>query len=390
MYLTKEQESLLRAGGARQKAMELLVKLGDIYGAEEMVPVGSAQAAGVSYKSIGDPGLEFLEGFAEEGAKVSVPTFLNPAGIDLIDWKDVGFPQAFAEKQKRIISAFRKMGIVLTASCTPYLLGNLPRYKEHLAWSESSAVSFANSVIGARTNREGGPSALAAGICGFTPKHGLHLDENRKPDYMINVEKKLETSSDFGLLGNYVGGVVKDKIPLFTGIKRASTDQLKALGAAMAASGAVALYYVEGLTPDSDWDEKLETLEFGDENYEKTKDVLNTGEEPDLVVIGCPHASITEIRKVSRLLKGKSVKKPLWVCTSRAMKVWSDKMGFTKIIEKAGGHVVCDTCMVVSPIEDMGFKCVGTNSGKAAAYLPGFCKQKVVFSSLKELVEGAS
>ncbi|WP_455392573.1 aconitase X, partial [[Eubacterium] cellulosolvens] len=161
MYLTPEEEKILKGehGPVLERSLRLLARLGDIFGADKMIPVGSVQVAGVSYKSIGDPGLEFLEDYANLGAKVKVLTFLNPAGMDLVNWSTLGFPKEFAEKQLRIIDAFRSMGIVISATCTPYLAGNLPRFREHIAWSESSAVSFANSVIGARTNREGGPSA---------------------------------------------------------------------------------------------------------------------------------------------------------------------------------------------------------------------------------------
>ena len=171
MYLTREQERILEGeyGEVMERSLRLLVKLGEIYGADRMIPVSSVQVAGVSYKSIGDPGLEFLEDLAAGGTRVRVLTTLNPAGMDLIDWRKLGVPLDFAAKQLKIIEAFRRMGAAMTITCTPYLAGNLPRFAEHIAWSESSAVSFANSVIGARTNREGGPSALAAAICGVTP-----------------------------------------------------------------------------------------------------------------------------------------------------------------------------------------------------------------------------
>ncbi len=392
MHLTKEEEKILdgEEGEVSERLFRLLVRLGDIYGAEKMIPVGSVQVAGVSYKSVGDPGLAFLEDMASKGAKVKVLTYLNPAGMDLENWEKLGFPEDFAKNQIRVMDAFKKMGIVVTSTCTPYLAGNLPRFREHIAWSESSAVSFSNSVIGARTNREGGPSALAAAICGRTPNYGLHLWEKRQPTVKIDVDVDLNFSSDFGSLGYFVGKQVKNKIPYFTGIKDANTDQLKALGAAMAASGAVALYHAENLTPEADLVEKdgLEIINVSKKELDETYEKLNSGKDPDIVILGCPHASLREISTLANKLKGKRLKKPIWICTSRMMKEAADRMGFTEIIEKAGGNIVADTCMVVSPIERMGYKTTGVNSGKAANYLPGFCKQDVVFANIDKLVEG--
>jgi hypothetical protein len=391
MYLTKEEEQILEGsmGDVAERLFRLLVRLGDIYGADKMIPVGSVQVAGVSYKSIGDPGLAFLEDFAKKGATAQVLTYLNPAGMDLENWEHLGFPKEFAKKQLRIMNAFKQMGIVVTSTCTPYLAGNLPRFREHIAWSESSAVSFSNSVIGARTNREGGPSALAAAICGRTPNYGLHLWVNRQPTVKIKVDTPLDFNADFGALGYYVGKQVKNKIPYFTGIHDANTDQLKALGAAMAASGAVALYHVEGLTPEADLVAKdgLETISVGKKELDETYETLNSGKKPDIVILGCPHASLREIATLAEKLNGKRLKKPVWICTSRVMKEAADRMGFTDIIEKAGGQVIADTCMVVSPIEKMGYRVTGVNSGKAANYLPGFCKQEVMFANINKLIE---
>jgi predicted aconitase len=393
MQLTRDEERILAGeqGEVPQRSMRLLVKLGDIYGADRMIPIGSAQIAGVSYKSIGDPGRDFLEDYARLGAKVRVMTFLNPAGMDIEQWEPLGFPKKFAEQQLRIMEAFRKMGIIMSASCTPYLAGNLPRFGEHLAWSESSAVSFSNSVIGARTNREGGPSALAAAICGVTPNYGYHREENRQPHYHIKVEASLEFSSDFGALGYFVGKIVKDKIPYFTGINDAGTDELKALGAAMAASGAVALYHAEGLTPEARWAraDGLQVVDFGEKELKDTYAKLSPAKDPDLIVLGCPHASLKEIALVAGLVEGKHLKKPLWVCTSRVMKDAARRMGFAAIIEKAGGRIVADTCMVVAPIEEMGYKTTAVNSGKAASYLPGHCKQNVMYGRVQDLIEAA-
>jgi len=392
MHLTKEEEKLLAGeeGEATRKAMELLVRLGDIYGAEEMVEIGSAQASGISYKSIGDPGLEFLQGFAEEGAKVRVPTYANPAGMDLEKYKEMRIPDKFARKQQQIVEALEKMGIITAFTCTPYLAGNLPSKNEHIAWAESSAVSFANSVIQAKTNREGGPSALSAAITGRTPKHGLHLEENRQPTHVIKVKTELKSIFDFGALGSFIGGKVDDGKPLFQGIKQANTDKLKSLGAAMAASGAVALYFVDGITvDDGDYDlAGLETIEFTAQEKEETIDRLNTGDQdPDLIVVGCPHCSLNEIRDLAGKLEDRKITGDLWVLASKPIEKLADRMGYTEVIEQAGGQVVADTCHVVCPIQDLGYKTTGVNSGKAAEYLPGFGDQKVIFASVDDLVD---
>ena len=390
MYLTKKEEEMLNGaeGGIVAKCMKLLVKLGEIYGADKMVKITSAQASGVSYKSIGEPGLEFLRGFAKDGAKVRVPTYLNPAGMDLGNWRDFGISEEFAKKQIEIIDAFKKMGVYLTCSCTPYLLGNLPRFKEHLAWSESSAVIFANSVIGARTNREGGPSALAAAITGRTGNYGLHLDENRKPDSLIDVKTDLKTNADFSALGYWTGKTIKDRIPYFCGIGDCTTDNLKIFGAAMAASGGIALYHIHDKTPEARQEIKnLEKIIFTANDLKKCRSELSDCDDPDLIVIGCPHASFAEIETLTKKLKGKKLTKELWIFTSRSQKIWADEMGYTGIIQEAGAKIVCDTCMVVSPLEEMDYKCIGTNSGKAAKYLPGFCKKKVYFADIDSLLE---
>ncbi len=392
LFLDRTQEGMLNGeqGEVVQRCMRLLTRLGEIYGAEKMIPITSAQVAGVSYKSIGDPGLEFLQDFASKGARVRVLTTLNPAGMDLKDWKDLGFPADFAEKQNMIIKAYTDMGIKPTVTCTPYYCGNLPERGEHVAWSESSAVSFANSVLGARTNREGGPSSLAAAICGMTPDYGLHLDENRKPSVVIRVSADMKAYSDFGALGYWAGKQAGNGIPYFTGMGPASQDMLKGLGAAMAASGAVALYHVEGVTPESGQDVSgLEEVAFGEAELEESYRKLGSGHEPDIIIFGCPHASIGQIREIAEKLKGKKVRKKLWICCARQVKQQAEEKGYVSMIEKAGGNVVADTCMVVSPIESMGFRTTGVDSGKAGNYLPGFCRQSVVFRNADDLIREA-
>jgi predicted aconitase len=225
-------------------------------------------------------------------------------------------------------------------------------------------------------------------MCGITPNYGLHLDENRRPDFLVNVDTDLVFNADFGAMGYFIGTAVKNKIPYFTGIKHAHTDHLKALGAAMAASGAVALYHIEGMTPEANSMEidGLERIEFGKRELKETYEKLNSGEDSDIIIVGCPHASLREIIDIASFLDKKKLKKPLWICTSKATKETAKRMELEETIEKAGGKIVSDTCMVVSPIEEL-FTTTAVNSGKAAHYLPSFCRQKVVFKNLYALLE---
>jgi len=393
MYLTPEEQSMYdgKEGPALEKSMEILVALGDIYGAEEMVNISSAQISGVSYKTIGDAGLEFLEDMAKD-ARVIVPSTLNPAGVDL-ERRDLGFSKEFTDRQLKIIEAYRKMDITTTCTCTPYLVGNVPVKGDHVAWSESSAVAYVNSVIGAKTNREGGPGALSAAICGKTAEYGFHLDENRKANLVVEVEDEIK-GADYGAIGYLVGKAVGDGVPYFKFKNRSSINDLKSLGAALASSGAVALYHVEHLTPE--YKEALQGIEVSDlekisidrADINETREKLSTSsQKPDLICLGCPHSSIEEIKQVAEKLAGKRLKNQLWVCTSISVKAAADRMGYTEIIEKAGGKLVCDTCMVVAPIEELGFQVIGVDSAKAANYVPSMCGLDVIFDSFKNLID---
>jgi len=386
MYLSAEEERMLAGdeGEAVRKSMEILVTLGDIYGAERLIPVKSAQVSGVSYKTIGDAGLEYLEDLSID-AKVRIRTTLNPPGMDMEQWKELYVPEDFAEKQMRILNAYAQMGIELSCTCTPYLAGNRPAAGDHLAWAESSAVSFANSVLGARTNREGGPSALAAAITGKTAEFGLHLNENRMATVIFNVDFQPDYF-DYAMLGVVAGRIAGGGVPYFRGIKAVSEDSLKSLGAAMAASGSVALYHVEGITPEYRiaLTDGLERHIIGKDMLEKEREKITTTDDVDLITVGCPHSSPEELRNIAAFLKGKKRKEKveLWVYTSRVVK--ETEREAVSIIERYG-KVVADTCMVVSPLE-VRFRSVGTNSGKAASYLPGLCHQNVLFADLKTLL----
>ncbi len=369
MYLTKEEELVLAGeyGYALQKAMEILVALGEIYGADRLIPIKSAQIAGVSYKNLGEAGVEFLRDFLEAGAKVSVYTTLNPAGIG---------DEEFMEKQCEVFKIYRKMGVEVTSTCTPYYGANLPKFGDHLAWSESSAVSFANSILGARTNREGGPSSLASAIIGKTPNYGLHLDENRKATVLVKVEARLKTFVDYSALGYHLGRVLGNDVPYITNLKPESVDYLKELGASMAATGSIALYHVEGETPEyrTAVVDKVEEIAVEDADLRAVREEFSDDwSEIDMILIGCPHASLREIKEVAELLtmRGKPLKIPLFITASRAVKALADSLGYTEIIERYNGRIIADSCFVVSPIKGW-YNGIATNSGKSAFYFRSF------------------
>ncbi len=377
-------------GYAVKKSMEILVALGDIYGAKQLIDVGSVQVAGVSYHNLGDAGLEFLNELAKDG-KVKVLTTLNPAGMDLENWKALGISEEFAQKQNLVIDAFTRMGILVSCTCTPYLIGNLPRYGEHVAWSESSAVTFANSVIGAKTNREGGPSALAAAFVGKTPCYGLHLDENRVPDIHVQVNSNLVKLSDWGALGYSIGKKAENKIPYITGIKDADLDELKSFCASVVTYGAKPLFYIKGITPASEnCQTPKDTVTVEESDLKVAYDNINDEtSEIELVCVGCPHCSIKEIAEIAKLLEGKKVAEgtEFWVATSRTAKQLADKRGYTEVIEQAGGKFACDTCMAVAPLKGR-FKSLATTSAKGCFYSRQN-NMKTKMGSLEECIEAA-
>jgi len=356
------------------KAMQILTALGNIYGAERMIPVNSVQISGVSYANLGEAGLSWLAEMAKGGGHAQVFTTLNPAGMDVENYQVLGIPEDFAVNQRRVLDAFRAMGVVMTCSCTPYLFGNLPRFGEHIAWAESSAVCYANSVIGARTNREGGPSALAAALTGRTPAYGYHLEENRSPDLYVQVKAQMSENADFGALGKVIGDRIQAasnrSVPYITGIEVASLENLKSFCASIATYGGTALFHMLGITPEAgQFTPPAEKILVTQTEINKVKASLTNAasEEVDFVSLGCPHLSLREIQRVVQLVKGKQVTKEFWITTSRPVKGMADRMGYTKIIEAAGVKFATDTCCVVAPIEGR-FKALATDSAKACYY----------------------
>lgn len=390
----KEQQMLDgQLGPATQKSMEILTALGSIYGAKDLIPVVSVQVSGVSYANLGEAGLHFLSEMAVGGARAQVLTTLNPAGMDIENWQQLGIDPQFAEKQKVVLDVFRRMNIITTCSCTPYLFGNTPHYGQHIAWAESSAVCYANSVIGARTNREGGPSALAASITGRTPRYGFHLAENRKPTFLVSVQTRLNHTHEFGALGIAISSQFKsvgsNQVPYIQGIPDASIEQLKSLCASIATYCGTALFHIEGITP--------EAAQYSPPNSEKVvitdKEIsaavasINdaVSEEIDFVSLGCPHLSLNEIARIAELLSGKQVKKEFWITTSRPVKQIADRMGFTQTMEASGAIIAADTCCVVAPIKGR-FTALASDSAKACYYGSSKNEFKTMIKSFDEVV----
>jgi hypothetical protein len=397
MRLTSEEQAMLAGdhGRAARKAMEILVTLGEIYGAERMLPVTSVQIAGVSYDNLGEAGLEFLQEMADGGGRARVLATLNPAGMDVENWQALDIPADFAAKQQRVLEAFGRMGVQVTCTCTPYLSGNLPGFGEHIAWSESSAVCYANSVLGARTNREGGPSALAAALTGRTPAYGYQLDENRAPAITIDVHASVQGTHAFGALGRAIGErleACKEKpVPYIRGVEGASLEELKSFCASLATFGGAALFHMPGITPEAElFTSPEDSLVLTRTDIEASAAALNDASdaEVDFVSLGCPHLSIDEIARLADLLQGQTVVKEFWITTARPTKQLADRLGYSQVIEASGAKFAVDTCCVVAPIKGR-FTALATDSAKACYYAYAKNKFKTRFLPFDEVVKQA-
>lgn len=353
-HLTKEEEQILRgkSGQGTQKALELLVTIGDAFDAEKMIPITRAHAA-----SSGQEGdLYFVELLANGGAHCKVPTSTNPVyDAEYFD-RLFAAPKEEAEVARRVMNAYKRVGATLSWSCTPYLAENIPLFRETVAFSESSATPYVNSVIGAHTNREAAQSALAAGIIGKTPEYGLHIRENRRGTCLVKVKTNLKDEFDYGLLGYYVGKKIGYGVPVLTGIKRQpTTEELIYFCAMSNTSGAISLFYIPGFTVEAT---TVEDAFQGDASKDKItvtelelkqvyEDLQTTNGRTDFILLGCPHYTLKQIEHAAGLLNGKKLKENVdfWVCTSATTKMLAERNGYVEAIEKAGAHVVVDTCI---------------------------------------------
>lgn len=389
MILTDEETGMLNGdkGPAVKKAMEILVALGESFGAERLVAVNNVHMAGSSVLVAEEAGTRFVEDIRRQGGNFVTRVTTNPTAVDPTQWEAIGIPESDSVLQTRLTDAYAGMGANTCNTCIPYLVGNSPRFGEHMAWGESSAVVFANSVCGARTNREGGPSGLATALTGRTPEYGFHLKKNRYGKFLVKVEAPLNDMTDYGTLGYFAGRIAGQDTPVFTGIPATPTlEEMKALSAALASSGAVSMFHAVGVTPEAPTLEEAfgggepqKILVFGRAEKEQAEAALN--KEPsghvDWILVGCPNASVQEIREVAEALQGKKVHKDvtLWVTTAGAMYAMAERVGYIQTIEEAGGTVVRETCpflarsRVIAPKK--GYKTLTTNSAKMAFYAPG-------------------
>lgn len=409
MLLTTYEQEMLNGvyGKGIRMAMEVLVKMGELYGAENLIPVKRAHIDAAAYTTIWDAGTEFIEYLADNGAKCAVPTTINPLSRDIKNWKKLGASKEFALKSKRLEDAYLKMGVIPTWTCAPYQCTNAPHFGEIVSWSESNAVNYVNSVLGARAERLPDMVDVCCAVTGRVPAYGRYLDKNRTGDMLFRLEDFDDTwfkdSVDFAILGYYIGEIVVNKVPVIDGLpKRTMPDDLKALSAAAASGGAVALFHAVGLTPEAP---TVEAAFQGDSDYEvhvitpadldAMENRLNTafGSRADMVLMGCPHLSASEMSEIAGLIQGKRVCEgtEFWIMTSETQYNLAVRSGDAEILEKAGVAITRDTCLMEMDEGDCRWKDRNfvTNSGKAAQYAPAINGAKIRLASAAGCVEAA-
>lgn len=417
MRLTDHEQAMYDGehGIAKQKAMDLLVRYGNALGAERLVDTrnvaGTIGATTPFMRKYADEagGLDAV--FSEFNLdsrevvripKVSVYSSHLQQGID---------PEHASEQGvgEDVVRIFRKgdaysagLGVQLLNTCAPYQVGNLPARGEHCAWMESSAVIYINAVLGAKSNAEGRESTGAAMLTGKIPYWGYHIDENRRGTHAVEVDVPIESMSDWGMLGYFVGDRVQDRVPVITGIGQApNMVRLKHFGAAAASSGGVEMYHIPGYTPEAPTVEAafggnrpIERFVFGRKQLRETYENLNSTAsdvDVDFVMLGCPHYSIEQIWEVCQLLEGRKVhvNSNLWIFTPRATKQICDQNGYTRIITEAGGFLMSDTCSALGRVMPKGVKVAAVDSAKQVHYLPAIMGIQAWFGSTADCIDAA-
>ncbi|MHC4692433.1 MAG: aconitase X [Planctomycetota bacterium] len=409
--LSTRDEQLLNGqhGEAARMAMRILVRMAEVQGAPEMMDISQAHIDGCGLLS--DTGLEFAETLAEKGGKVSVPTTLNMGPLDLQNWRQFGVDEDFAAKAIRQAKAYTDMGCIPTWTCAPYQSYLTPRFGQQIAWGESNAICYANSVLGARTNRYADFIDICAAITGRVPQCGLHLEENRQGQILLRLvdidPAVLQSNAFYAVLGHHIGTVCGDKIPVIEGLPvDVTSDQLKALCAAAASSGALALFHAIGVTPEAKTMDQVfkgrrpeKIIDINLSDLQKSRADLSTareGDKLDLVVLGCPHFSFDEFRELATLIraeteKGKTLRPDVRfiVISCHTSYALLRRSEFFNVLIDFGVEVTLDTCIFHTPMISSATKVIMTNSGKCAYYAPGELGVQVAFGSMAECVDSA-
>jgi predicted aconitase len=408
MNLTDREKKMMDGvfGTGPQSAMRLLVALGEIYDAKRMIPVSSCHLGGRSYLVSGEENIEWMTSLFDGGGRFQVFTSTNPCSVDFDQWKEMGLPEELVWNQQRADKLYLKMGAVPMGTCLAYQLGNLPLPGTHFSWGGSAGATFVNSVFGARGNREGSPSAVAAAIAGVTPEYGLHLQENRHGKVLVDLSELDHSSltlSDYSAIGFYVGRTLGDKTPVVVGLPtNFSQDQIRFLISPMPTGGAISLCHLVGITPEAPTVEAAfgkkkpeDKISVGSMEMRSSFEKLTTTQKQDvdLVCFGCPHCSLSQIGEIASLIEGKKIhaNTRLWVATSGYLKVMAQRMGYVERIERAGGLVTTDLCVAPgAPFHLVkGVKIVAINSARGAYFIPGACNVDVIFGDTRDCIQAA-
>lgn len=405
VYLDERDRDLLSGaeGEAARMAMEIVAAMAEAAGAERLVDIASGHIDGGLYH--GQVSLDFAERLVAGEARVRVPTTLNVGSLDLLHPELYRGDPATGEAGRRLMELYVAMGCHPTWTCAPYQIDARPAFGEHIGWAESNAIVFANSVLGARTDRYGDFIDICAAITGRAPYAGLHLDENRRGELVFRLtglpERLLDEEAFYPVLGHLVGLEAGTLVPVIDGLPaEVSEDRLKAMGAAAASSGSVGLFHAVGVTPEAPTLEAalqgadpVRTIEVTIDQVARARDSLTTAADGELaaVSVGTPHFSLSEFERLVELLDGARVADGVdfYVSTGRSVLSEATSRGWAEACERAGVTVVTDTCTYVTPIMRVEGGVVMTNSAKWAYYAPGNLGVQVVFGSLAECVRSA-
>ncbi|MBV7572375.1 aconitase family protein [Pseudomonas sp. PDM32] len=403
--LTEHDRALLdgRYGKAAQMAMQIVLRMAELQGAEHLVDVTQAHIDGCIYT--GPASLRFARQLVQWGAKVRVPTTLNSISVDQRRWRELGIDPALGEPASALGDAYMAMGAQLSFTCAPYLLDTAPKAGEQIVWAESNAVVYANSVLGARTLKYPDYLDICIALTGRAPLIGCHLDAPRKARLQIELPALGELDDAFyPLLGYYIGALAGSRVPLVLGLekRKPSLDDLKAFGAAFATTSAAPLFHIAGVTPEAiDPAQVLDAdISIAVEKI-RLKDLLRSWRElnsardnrVDVVSLGNPHFSLSEFAHLARLCRGRQ-RHPdvvLAITCGRVVLEQAREAGHIAVIQAFGATLVTDTCwcMLGEPVIPLTAKTLMTNSGKYAHYAPGLVGRKVHFASLAECVDTA-